>query len=268
MSKPNTDSNALYQQALLAKVLSTKPAKLTSKSNSALQIYQNNYIENGIRALSIGFPTVFGIMQEADFRKLCRLFLHAQPKTSFDWADYGHNFAAFMFDIEALADMPFLPELAELDWRLSQIERCADKTFDAESFNLLQTNAADNLTFISAPGLQIMQCVFPLKQLYCLVHDSNLATDSLAKAALVEQINSLVNAAIKQPKYRSCILYRAHYKALFEYCEQSAVPAFNGMLKGATIASVLATFENNETAMSQWLQTHIESRKIYGIARL
>lgn len=235
----------------------------------AIAVYHNNYIETGIRALSIGFSTVAGIMHETDFRRLARNYLLEYPKQCFDWADYGSQFAEFMFDIDALSHMPFLPELAELDWRLMHIERQREQAFDTASFALLETEDATTLKFVNAPGLQLMRAIFPIKELYDLVHNELLNQDSAesqaARQQQLQRINKLINLAIKSGSYGSIVLYRKDYKGLFEYTKGQALMAFESMLAEHNIATVLSQFEDDQAAMTKWLQMHIQTQKIYAV---
>lgn len=263
----------LYQQRLIKALFNCEDIipeqNKYDVSHPALKVYSNNYLETGIRALSITYRTVLGIIDESDFRKLTTAYLKKYPKTCFDWADYGKHFSNFMFEIDGLSSMPFLPELAEIDWRLMHIERAQNEIFDATSFGLMQTNSVDQLFFKSAPGLQTMQVLFPVQELYQLVHDfdddDHSQTAQQAKKLHINKINSLVQDAIKSGQYRSIVLWREEYKGLFEYTDADANNAFESLLNNSCIADVLSHFGEDQNAMTNWLQQHIQSRKIYAI---
>jgi len=258
-----------YQHILLKRILlkHSKREECSPLHKAAYGVYHNNYIENGIRALSISFPSVLGLLGEEAFRGLARLYLLQEPKQCFDWADYGEQFSLFMFEIDELSDMPFLPEIAELDWRILHIERAKDVDFNANSFSLLETEEPSQLRFILAPGIQIMQAMFPLKELYALVHDKQLRENEASKNAHLQITNKLIDEAITQAKNQSIILWREHYKARFDYCEFSSESAFNTMLRSGSVEEVLSCFEGNEQLMTNWLEQHIGSRKIYGLTK-
>ena len=240
---------------------------------NALHVYQNNYLENGIRALCISYSTVFAIMDESDFRKLCTAYLRKYPKSCFDWADYGQYFSEFMLSIDALASMPFLPELADIDWRLAHIERNANVEFDASSFSLLHTTPLEKLVFVGAPGLQLNSVLFPVCELYSLAHNTSPAsnTDSpnnMQTPPSASTVNKLIDGAIKSPTYRSIVLWREEYKGIFEYCDEASANAVASMLAHHSISDVLGHFGEDQNAMTDWLQKHIKSKKIYAIVEL
>lgn len=265
----------LYQQRLIKALFNHQNvAQVQTKDNvvhPALTVYSNNYLENGIRALSITYRTVFGLLDELDFRKLATAYLNKYPKTCFDWADYGEYLSDLMLEIDEFANMPFLPELAEIDWRLMHIERAQNEIFDGASFGLMQTISTEHLYFKPAPGLQTMQVLFPVQELYQLVHDfdeeDKSPTAQNDKKLHIKKINNLVNDAIKLGKYRSIVLWREDYKGLFEYADAQANKAFESMLNSNNIADVLSHFGEDQTAMTNWLQQHIQSRKIYAMVK-
>jgi hypothetical protein len=276
-----------YQQALINSIFSPQNTSNTESSKephnagsisdgaqAALGVYHNNYIENGIRALSISFATVAGLLDDSDFRRLAHDYLLAYPKQCYDWADYGESFAEFMYDIDALAAMPFLPEVAELDWRLMHIERAQDQSFDAASFARLQSEDSANLSFVPSATLQIMPAVFPLSELYALVHSDaysegpaaeNVAHSIEARKRLLSNINKLVGLAIKTGEYRSIVLYRKDYKGIFDYVDGNALEAFKCLLSQNTVESVLSKFGDDQAAMTAWLQQQIEKQNIIAV---
>jgi hypothetical protein len=262
-----------YQQRLIDALfnppqISERPLENES-SLPALKVYSNNYIESGIRALSITYRTVLALISEESFRSLAAAYIHKYPKTCFDWADYGEYLSDFMFDIDEFANMPFLPELAAIDWRLLHIERAQNEVFDAASFGLLQTHNMEQLFFKAAPGLQTLNVLFPVHELYQLAHDmyeqGSATTAQEAKKLRINKINILVNDAINSKVYRSIVLWREEYKGLFEYTDANALNAFASMQNNECIAKVLSHFGEDQSAMTNWLQQHIQSKKIYAV---
>ena len=262
-----------YQQRLINALFNQPQVPHTQNEDisslPALKVYSNNYVESGIRALSISYRTVLGLISEESFRSLAAAYLHKYPKICFDWADYGEYLSDFMFEIDEFANMPFLPELAAIDWRLLHIERATNEIFDAASFGLLQTHSMEQLFFKAAPGLQTLQVLFPVQELYQLAHNfneqNNAKTVQEAKKLHINKINILVNDAIKSKEYRSIVLWREEYKGLFEYADANANKAFDSMVNNECIADVLSHFGEDQNAITNWLQQHIQSRKIYAV---
>jgi hypothetical protein len=261
-----------YQQQIINAIFSSSNAVADdepsqAKVQAALDVYKNNYIETGIRALEIGFSTLHGLMDENDFRRLAAQYLQQYPKTCFDWADYGEHLSDFILEIDALAEQPFLSEVADLDWRLLHIERSNNAPFEPASFGLMQTVDPNKLVFTPAPGLQIMQAIFPLDVLYQNIHNIEHENEEVSRHAQ-KNLKNLLNDAIKSAQYRSIVLWREQYKGVFEYCDATACKAFESMLAQDTVAQVLGHFQDDQDAMTQWLQSHIASKKIVAVLEL
>lgn len=170
-------------EEILIKTIVSKPVQGPHSSGhapdtqKALNIYHNNFIENGIRALAITFPSVEGLIGADSFRILAKHYLIDEPKTQFDWGDYGESFSEYIDEQEALAEYPFLGEAAELDWLIHLIQRKGDIEFRAQTFAKLETNDSADLRFVPAPGLTLMLSWFPVVDLHQLVHDPYLQSD-------------------------------------------------------------------------------------------
>ena len=130
-------ANQDYQRQLVAKIFNmrprvhmhhdagglSEPIQSETDTQTGLNVYINNFIENGIRALSITFPTVEGLIGEDSFRILSRKLLRHEAKASFDCAKYGITLPTFIESQKALEAYPFLSEVAELDISSNEIEK-------------------------------------------------------------------------------------------------------------------------------------------------
>ncbi len=279
-----------YQQAIVQQVVTTqkrqrdndgsgthtqlsesdKDERLSTDQNTrALTVYHNNYIETGINALKIGFPTLSGLLDPNDFRRLCYQYLIRYPKTCFDWSDYGHNLNEFILQVEALSTQPFLSDIAQLDSQILQIERLPDKPLSHDSFDLMQHVDFSKLFFISATGLSLTQSVFPIVELYQLVHNHNDSSNEdivehNPKASHIKKLNNLLNCAIKSPQYRSVVMWREQFKGRFTYCNEQAYNAFASVISKESIEQVFSHFDQ-EAALTTWLQTSIKHHQIIGV---
>lgn len=246
-----------YQQLFMSRLL--QEDKSANAQSGAFGIYQNNYVETAINAMGISFPSVKAIMDEEEFRSLCYAYLKAFPKRCFDWADYGQAFSQFMLSIDELGSVPFLPELANFDWRCRQLERAAEQHFDAESFALMQTQSLDTMRFKVAPGLQIMQALFPIIEMHEV-----LAQPSLNQQHF-QQLDSFIKTAIKTAEFRSIVMWRKEYKAELAYISGAQLNATQDLIEQRSIHNVLKHFADDEQAIASFMQQHIEAKKIVGV---
>lgn len=84
-----------------------------------LAIYRNNVIGNLTRALRLGFPAVERLVGEDFFAAVAQRFIEARPPSAADLNQYGESFAEFLGSLEAADGVPYLADVARLEWAVS-----------------------------------------------------------------------------------------------------------------------------------------------------
>ena len=265
--KAHSSADSSQASAEASEQYSTKAASQTSNTQKALNIYHNNFIENGIRALAITFPSVEGLIGQDSFRILAKHYLIDEPKTQFDWGEYGDSFSEYIDEQEALAEYPFLGEAAELDWLIHQVQRDGDLEFQAETFAKLETEDSERLRFIPAPGLSLMPSWFPVVDLYQLVHDPYLQSEEgvLARQELLKNITKSINNAINSEPPRSLVLWRAEYKAEFEYLSDAEALVIQKILSGDSVSQIIEALGEHNLDLVTWLTNAITKKLIFAV---
>ena len=279
------NANQDYQRQLIAKIFNMHPpysqkqaietaeriqfdASIEVNIQTGLNVYTNNFIENGIRALSITFPTVEGLIGEDSFRMLSRKLLRHEAKASFDWAEYGITLPTFIEGQEALETYPFLSEVAQLDWAIHDVQRQADKECLPSTFACLETGDTDLLCFTAAPGLQLLTFWFPVVDLYQLIHDPYLQSEEgiLARKELLKNVTESIHNAINIATPRSLVLWRAEYKAQFEYVTDAEADVIQKINAQASVNAVIDTIGTHNIDLVEWLSKAISNKLIFAVA--
>jgi len=279
------NANQDYQRQLIAKIFNMHPpysqkqaietaeriqfdASIQVNIQTGLNVYTNNFIENGIRALSITFPTVEGLIGEDSFRMLSRKLLSHEVKASFDWAEYGITLPTFIEGQEALETYPFLSEVAQLDWAIHDVQRQADKEFAPSTLASLETGDTDLLCFTAAPGLQLLTFWFPVVDLYQLIHDPYLQSEEgiLARKELLKNVTESIHNAINIATPRSLVLWRAEYKAQFEYVTDAEADVIQKINAQASVNAVIDTIGMHNIDLVEWLSKAISNKLIFAVA--
>jgi len=263
-----TNSDVNDQTDTQANTQTDAQNNIQTDTQTGINIYTNNFIENGIRALSITFPTVEGLIGEDSFRVLSRKFLRHEAKASFDWAEYGITLPTFIEGQEALETYPFLSEVAELDWTIHCVQRETDKKFQPATFASLESGDTSALRFIAAPGLQTRNFWFPVAYLYQLIHEPYLQSEEgiLARKALLKKITELINNAINMTAPRSLVLWRAEYKAQFEYVSDAEADVIQKINAHASVDLVIETIGTHNIDLVEWLTKAISNKLIFAVA--
>jgi hypothetical protein len=78
--------------------------------------YRGNVLGNWSRALAGAYPVVRKIVGEEFFRALAREYARVHPSRSGDLNEYGERFADFVAAFEHTRDLPYLPDVARMEW--------------------------------------------------------------------------------------------------------------------------------------------------------
>jgi hypothetical protein len=118
-----------FTQALLRAGLHVPDAVSTAQGASRerrLGVYRNNVKASLVAALAARFPVICRLVGEEFFEATALVFVERHPPRSPVLADYGAGFAAFLEDFEPIRDLPYLPDVARLEWARQQAFHAAD----------------------------------------------------------------------------------------------------------------------------------------------
>ena len=79
-------------------------------------VYRNNVKASLAAALAARFPVVARLVGEEFFTATALVFIERHPPRSPVLAEYGIAFASFLEGFDPAADLPYLPDIARLEW--------------------------------------------------------------------------------------------------------------------------------------------------------
>ena len=91
-----------------------------------LAIYRNNVLGNYRRALSVTYPVVRALVGPAFFGAAVEAFVRAHPSTRGDVNRYGGELARFLAAYPPARPLPYLADVARLEWAIDQAGIAAD----------------------------------------------------------------------------------------------------------------------------------------------
>jgi hypothetical protein len=91
-----------------------------------LAAYRRSILGNLIGALLATYPVVAAIVGMPFFREAAGRYVRAHPSTSGDLNEYGADFADFLGAYPHAADLPYLPDVARLEWLVQTVFYAAD----------------------------------------------------------------------------------------------------------------------------------------------
>lgn len=134
-------------------------------------IYRNNITGARVRALGAIYPVCREIVGEDCFRGMARSFAWQTPDRSEDLNVYGEAFAAFLAERvrthEAFSSLPYLPELARLEWYWHAAYYAPDDVpFPATGLASLTPDDIERIRFPLSASLGLMETGFPVFEIW------------------------------------------------------------------------------------------------------
>jgi hypothetical protein len=130
----STEREAQRQQQLLRTLWRADPAQAlqpwaadeAARFKRGLQAYQAHAGALAQRALAAAYPTVQQLLGDEPFGALARALWRQHPPEQGDVDAWGGALAGFVAQAPDLADEPYLPDVARLEWAVHLAGRAAD----------------------------------------------------------------------------------------------------------------------------------------------
>jgi len=150
-------------------------------------VYRNNIFLSLTGVLEAAYPTIHRLVGDENFAALANHFIAAHPPKEPQLYTYGAAFAAFLEGFEpAVSELPFLPDLARVEWAVNEAYFEADApvltpegiaTLDPEKYGLLLLNLHPTTRLIASDwpvwdlwGAEAMPDPWPEEAQSVLVH--------------------------------------------------------------------------------------------------
>jgi uncharacterized protein (UPF0276 family) len=82
------------------------------------ELYRGNLSATWTKTLAAAYPVLLALVGEEFFGGLAQAYGRAHPSDSGDLNRFGAHFAAFLQDFPHVAEYPYLPDMARLEWAL------------------------------------------------------------------------------------------------------------------------------------------------------
>jgi len=122
-----------------------------------MRVYRANVFGNWSAALGGAYPILRAIVGADFFESLSREFARAFPSSSGDLHDYGDELARFLEDDDQTRDLPYLPDVARLEWLVHRAYYAAD----AAPFDFSRPTQVR-----LAPACGLLESAWPLQRIW------------------------------------------------------------------------------------------------------
>lgn len=140
-------------------------------------VYRNNVAVGLQDILGETFPVVRELVGDEFFSAMARAFIQALPPRSPVLIDYGGGFADFIDGFTPARSLPYLADVARLEWARHESYHAADA--EPASIDVLtggNPSDIENLRFQMHPSLRLMRSDWPVASIW-QAHQANTASD-------------------------------------------------------------------------------------------
>jgi len=134
-----------------------------------LNVYRNNTTILLSEALATNFAVTHALVGEYFFANLARTFLRTHPPHSPCLFEYGDAFVPFVETFPGLQDLPYLADVARLEWAANEVYHAADApALDAEQMVDIHADDYGRLSFAMHPAARVVASPYPIHAIWAL----------------------------------------------------------------------------------------------------
>jgi hypothetical protein len=128
-----------------------------------IDVYRTTVQESLADVLATAFPVTQRIVGPAFFRGIAGAFIAAHPPRAPQLSAYGDALPDFIAGLAPARDLPYLPDVARLEWARSDSYFAADAAhLDPRSLQALAPDALESLELRLHPATRIVPSSFPI----------------------------------------------------------------------------------------------------------
>lgn len=244
-------------------------------SERGLKAYQSNGRMLAERVLVAAYPVVTAIVSADSMGQLARALWHAHPPHVGDLAWWGGGLAHFMAHSPQLADVPWLPDVARLEWALHTAHAAADVAPDLASLALLTQPDAHTLTLRLAAATQVLALDWTVGRIV-VAHQLALADDRSAHALSPEasggdaagQCHPALAAlgdtwATHTPEHQ--VVWRHGYRPMCQRVSPEEAMFVQALVSGCNLGDALDTMQGRSFDFAAWLPQALQQGLVLGV---
>lgn len=255
---------ALQQQALL-EALFARPgsggatsallqlhAWLKPQSARGLMAYQANGHALAERSLQAAYPVVAQLIGLESLNALARDLWHSHPPLHGDLAQWGDALPAFLVANEQLNDVPYLADVARVEWALHRAAGAPDAQTDLRSFARLSNEDPEGLTLVIAPGSSVITSPWPVASLITSHTEHHPSLDEAGRR-------------VRNRTGETAVVWRQGFRPCLSTCSAETAGVLQALLSAEPLTHALAQ-AGSGFDFSDWLTPSVQSGLVIGVA--
>jgi hypothetical protein len=162
------------QRSMRARLLALVPDGGDASSDELFAIYRGTIVTTLANALRLSYPAVLRLVGPEFFEGAARQFLGARLPSSACLNDYGEQFGDFLLQFAPAASVPYLCDVAHLEWAVNRALHGGDAArIDPSRLALLDDKRLPYVSLTAHPGVSLLQLKFPADLIWRAVLDQD-----------------------------------------------------------------------------------------------
>ncbi|HVY05917.1 MAG TPA: DNA-binding domain-containing protein [Burkholderiales bacterium] len=194
-------------------------------------IYRGNARATAAKALLAAYPVIGRLVGEEFFSGLAREYETRFPSASGDLNEFGGSFAAFLADFAPAREIPYLADVARLEWQVHSAHYAADAPmFDPAALIALSAEEQLALRPRLHPACRLIRSDYPLERIWAVNQpgfEGDLAVDFSRPPANV-------------------LVYRPRFRVEVRELDASAAAFLAATHAGGTLEQALAAAQSRD----------------------
>lgn len=140
---------------------------MTGIDNARLNIYRQTIFHSLHHALSSSYPVIVKLVGEDFFRCLGQQYIEQYPSISGDLNRYGNVFFQLLQSLPETAELPYLADVAQLEWCVQLAENARDSSpFPIEKLLAAAPEHYPDLHFFLHPSVYLLSSIYPVVDIW------------------------------------------------------------------------------------------------------
>jgi hypothetical protein len=139
-----------------------------------LEVYRHTATSTLVNALRLSFPALVRLVGTEFFEGAAREFIPLNAPRRAYLNDYGGAFASFLAGFSPAARLPYLGDVAQLEWAVNQALHAEDaQALDLQRLSGLDEAALPAVVFGIHPSIRLLKLAFPADDIWRAVLDGD-----------------------------------------------------------------------------------------------
>jgi hypothetical protein len=190
--------DALYGSSSDARLYAAIRVRAGLTPESLLGIYRGGTQETLIQALRIAYPVVERLVGVDFFAATAAAYISEIPARSGDLEQYGADFAPFIESYDPAATLPYLGDVARLEWIVSRLQRAPSvPALDREQLVAVSGDKLVDLRLELAPHAALFSSCSPAYRIWQENHDRSREPRAISLTEGAEQLLLIASEGIE-----------------------------------------------------------------------